>query len=138
MDIEHPELSGIVLSMVDDKGNPVDGYLRLHEIYGLNLPAELVVLSACQTGVGKQVKGEGLIALTRGFMYAGARSVVASYWKVDDKATSELMAEFYRQMFVNKLKPAAALRMAQIRISQQKRWNSPHYWAGFFLQGEWN
>jgi CHAT domain-containing protein/tetratricopeptide (TPR) repeat protein len=138
MDIEHPELSGIVLSMVDDKGKSVDGYLRLHEIYGLNLPAELVVLSACQTGVGKQVKGEGLIALTRGFMYAGARSVVASYWKVDDKATSELMAEFYRQMFVNKLRPAAALRAAQMKISQEKRWSSPHYWAGFFLQGEWN
>jgi CHAT domain-containing protein len=138
MDIEHPELSGIVLSMVDDKGRPLDGYLRLHEIYGLNLPAELVVLSACQTGVGKQIKGEGLIALTRGFMYAGAKSVVASYWKVDDKASSELMAEFYKQMFVNKLKPAAALRAAQIKISQEKRWASPHYWAGFFLQGEWN
>lgn len=138
MDIEHPELSGIVLSMVDDKGKPVDGYLRLHEIYGLNLPAELVVLSACQTGVGKQVRGEGLIALTRGFMYAGARSVVASLWKVDDRATSELMAEFYKQMFVHKLKPAAALRQAQIKMSQHKRWQNPSYWAGFFIQGEWN
>lgn len=138
MDLEHPELSGIVLSMVDEEGKPVDGYLRLHEIYNLNLPAELVVLSACQTGVGKQIKGEGLIALTRGFMYAGAKSVVASYWKVDDKATSELMAEFYRQMFVNRLKPAAALRAAQFKMSTTTRWRSPHYWAGFFLQGEWN
>lgn len=138
MDLEHPELSGIVLSMVDEKGQPQDGYLRLHEIYNLNLPAELVVLSACQTGIGKQVKGEGLIALTRGFMYAGAKSVVASLWKVDDAATSELMAEFYKQMFTNKLKPAAALRAAQIHISKQKRWQSPYYWAGFFLQGEWN
>jgi CHAT domain-containing protein len=138
LDLEHPELSGIVLSMVDEKGQPQDGYLRLGDIYNLNLPAELVVLSACQTGVGKQVKGEGLIAITRGFMYAGAKSVVASLWKVEDAATSELMAEFYEQMFTNKLKPAAALRAAQIKISEEKRWQSPYYWAGFFLQGEWN
>lgn len=138
MDLEHPELSGMVLSMVDEKGQSIDGYLRLNEIYNLNLPAELVVLSACQTGVGKQVKGEGLIALTRGFMYAGARSVVASLWKVDDLATSALMAEFYRQMFTNHLKPAAALHAAQREIASQKRWQSPYYWAGFFLQGDWN
>ena len=138
LDLEHPELSGIVLSMVDEKGKSQDGYLRLHEIYNLNLPAELVVLSACQTGVGKQIKGEGVIALTRGFMYAGAKSVVASLWKVDDAATAELMAEFYKQMFTNKLKPAAALRAAQINLSQQTRWRSPYYWAGFFIQGEWN
>jgi CHAT domain-containing protein/Tfp pilus assembly protein PilF len=138
LDLEHPELSGIVLSMVDEKGQPQDGYLRLHEIYNLNLPAEMVVLSACQTGIGKQVKGEGLIALTRGFMYAGAARVVASLWKVDDAATSELMAEFYKQMFTNKLKPAAAVRAAQVKMSQEKRWQSPYYWSGFFLQGEWN
>jgi CHAT domain-containing protein len=138
MDLQHPELSGIVLSMIDEKGQPVNGYLRLNEIYNLNLPAELVVLSACQTGVGKQVKGEGLIALTRGFMYAGAKSVVASLWKVDDSATSALMAEFYRQMFTNQLKPAAALRAAQREIAKQKRWQSPYFWAGFFLQGDWN
>lgn len=137
MDLEHPELSGMLLSMVDNKGQKQNGYLRLHEIYSLNLPAELVVLSACQTGVGKQIKGEGLIALTRGFMYAGAKSVVASLWKVDDAATSELMAEFYKQMFTNKLKPAAALQAAQLRMSQKKRWHSPYFWAGFFLQGEW-
>jgi CHAT domain-containing protein len=95
------------------------------------------VLSACQTGIGKQIRGEGLIALTRGFMYAGAARVVASLWKVDDAATSELMAEFYKQMFTNGLKPAAALQKAQLRISQQRRWRSPYYWAGFVLQGEW-
>jgi CHAT domain-containing protein len=138
LDLEHPDLSGIVLSLVNEKGQPQDGYLRLHDIYNLNLPAELVVLSACQTGIGKQVKGEGLIALTRGFMYAGAKSVVASLWKVDDAATSALMADFYKQMFTNKLKPAAALRAAQLNLSQQKRWSSPYYWAGFFIQGEWN
>ena len=123
--------------MVDQKGQPQDGYLRLHDIYNLNLPADLVVLSACQTGVGKQIKGEGLIALTRGFMYAGAARVVASLWKVDDRATAELMAEFYKQMFTDGQRPAAALRAAQRKLSQQPRWRSPYYWAGFVLQGEW-
>lgn len=134
---KHPEFSGIVLSLIDEKGQPQDGYLRLHDIYSLNLPAELVVLSACQTGVGKQIKGEGLIALTRGFTYAGAARVIASLWKVDDEATRDLMEEFYKQMFTNKLKPAAALRKAQIKLYRQSRWHSPFYWAGFALQGEW-
>jgi len=132
---EHPELSGIVLSLVDRKGQPQDGYLRLHDIYNLNLPADLVVLSACQTGVGKEIKGEGLIALTRGFMYAGAQRVVASLWKVDDVATSNLMAEFYKQMFVSGQRPAAALRAAQISLARKN--HSPADWAGFVLQGEW-
>jgi CHAT domain-containing protein len=134
VDFEHPELSGIVLSLVDKQGQPQDGHLRLHDIYNLNLPADLVVLSACQTGIGKQIKGEGLIALTRGFMYAGAQRVVASLWKVDDAATAELMAEFYKQMFTQKLKPAAALRAAQQTLSHRRQ---PYFWAGFVLQGEW-
>jgi CHAT domain-containing protein/tetratricopeptide (TPR) repeat protein len=135
---KHPEFSGIVLSMVDETGQPVDGFLQLHDIYNLNLPAELVVLSACETGIGKQIKGEGLIALTRGFMHAGAARVVASLWKVDDAATAALMAEFYKEMFANGKRPAAALRDAQINISRQhKRWQKPYYWAGFVLQGEW-
>ena len=137
LSLEHPELSGIALSMVDEKGQKQDGYLRLYEIYNLNLPAELVVLSACETGVGKQIRGEGLIALTRGFMYAGAKRVVASLWKVDDSATAALMAQFYKEMFVNKRRPAEALKEAQVYISRQKRWRSPYYWAGFVLQGEW-
>lgn len=137
LDLDHPELSGIVLSMFDKRGNQQDGYLRLYEIYNLNLPAELVVLSGCQTGIGRQVRGEGLIALTRGFMHAGAARVVASLWKVDDSATAELMAQFYKEMFKNGKRPPAALRAAQIHLSQQRRWQSPHYWAGFLLQGEW-
>jgi CHAT domain-containing protein len=137
MDLEHPELSGIVLSRFDEKGQPQDGYLRLYEIYNLNLPAELVVLSACQTGSGKQIRGEGLMALTRGFMYAGAARVVATLWKVDDAATAELMGLFYKEMFTNGKRPAAALRDAQIGLSKQRRWSSPYYWAGFVLQGEW-
>ena len=137
VDLERPELSGIVFSMVDKTGKEQDGYLRLYEIYNLNLPAELVVLSACQTGVGKQVRGEGLIALTRGFMHAGAERVVASLWKVDDSATAELMKEFYKEMLTHGKRPAAALRDAQMTMSKSKQWQSPYYWAGFVLQGEW-
>lgn len=137
MDLEHPELSGIVLSRFDKKGRPQDGYLRLYEIYNLNLPADLVVLSACQTGSGKQIRGEGLMALTRGFMYAGAARVVATLWKVDDAATAALMGLFYKEMFTNRKRPAAALRNAQISLSKLKRWNSPYFWAGFVLQGDW-
>jgi CHAT domain-containing protein/tetratricopeptide (TPR) repeat protein len=134
---EHPELSGIVLSLVDHAGRPQNGFLRLHDIYNLDLPAELVVLSACDTGLGKEVKGEGLVGLARGFMYAGAARVVASLWKVDDEATADLMAQFYRRMLEGGKPPAAALREAQIAIWKQKRWNAPYYWAAFVLQGEW-
>ena len=91
---EHPELSGLVLSLVDKDGKPQNGFLQLQDIYNLNLPADLVVLSACETALGKEISGEGLIGLTRGFMYAGASRVVASLWKVSDVATAKLMAEF--------------------------------------------
>ena len=133
----HPELSGLVLSLVDEKGQPQDGFLRAHDIYNLKLGADLVVLSACQTALGKEVKGEGLVGLTRGFMYAGAPRVVASLWRVPSKATAELMKRFYRGMLVEKLRPAAALRAAQIGMWREKRWNEPYYWAAFVLQGEW-
>ena len=138
LDAEHPELSGIVLSLVDEKGQPQDGFLRLHDIYNLKLPVNLVVLSACQTGLGKDVKGEGLIGLTRGFMYAGASGVVASLWKVDDEATAELMKHFYEGLFEKGLTPASALREAQLALRQQKRWQEPYYWAGFVIQGQYN
>jgi CHAT domain-containing protein len=133
----HPELSGIVLSMVDEKGNAQDGFLLAHEVFNLKLSAELVVLSACRTGLGKQVRGEGLVGLTRGFMYAGAPRVVVSLWSVNDAATAELMADFYRGMLSEKLRPAAALRAAQISLMKEGRWQSPFYWAAFTLQGEW-
>ncbi|MCY7377147.1 MAG: CHAT domain-containing protein [Pyrinomonadaceae bacterium] len=134
---EHPELSGIVLSLVNEQGQPVNGFLRLNEIYNLNLSADLVVLSACQTALGKEVKGEGLIGLTRGFMYAGSPRVVASLWKVDDVATAELMKRFYQKMLQEKMRPAAALRAAKVEMWKQKRWNAPFYWAAFEIQGEW-
>ena len=134
----HPELSGVVLSLVNRRGEAQDGFLRLNEIYSLKLPVELVVLSACQTGLGKEVRGEGLIGLTRGFMYAGSLRVMASLWKVDDKATSELMKSFYQGMLSSRhLSPAAALRDAQIAMWKQKRWRSAYYWAAFSMQGEW-
>ena len=134
---EHPELSGLVLSLVDENGEAQDGFLRMQEIYNLQLPADVVVLSACQTAIGKEIKGEGLAGLTRGFMYAGAERVVASLWQVDDLATSELMKRFYRAMLIGKMRPAAALRAAQIEMMKQKRWATPYFWAGFTIQGEW-
>lgn len=134
---QHPELSGIVLSMVNEQGQQEDGFLQLHDIYNLKLGAELVVLSACNTGLGKEVRGEGLIGLTRGFMYAGASSVVASLWRVDDSASAELMTHFYKAMFEDDLPPAAALRSAKEMMWKQKHWRSPYYWSGFVLQGEY-
>lgn len=138
VDSEHPELSGVLLSLVDQQGKPVNGFLQLHDVYNLNLPAELVVLSACQTALGKDVKGEGLVGLTRGFMYAGARRVVASLWSVYDPSTAELMTKFYEGMLKQGMRPAAALRAAQIAMWKEKKWQAPYYWAPFVLQGEWN
>ena len=137
LDSEHPQLSGLVLSMVDEHGKPQNGFLELEDIYNLNLPAELVVLSACETGLGKQIQGEGLVGLTRGFMYAGASRVLASLWKVDDVATAELMKRFYQAMEKDGMPPAAALRQAQIEMWKQKDWQTPYYWAAFQMQGEW-
>ena len=134
---EHPELSGLVLSLVNKKGKPQNGFLSLEDIYNLDLPADLVVLSACETGLGKEISGEGVIGLTRGFMYAGASRVVASLWKVSDVATAQLMANFYRAMEKDGLAPAAALRAAQIAMWKQRRWHRPYYWAAFQIQGEW-
>jgi len=139
LDSRTPALSGIVLSLVDRQGKPVDGFLRLWDIYNLHLPADLVVLSACQTALGKEIKGEGLVGLTRGFMYAGAARVVASLWQVDDVATAELMSRFYEGVFKKHLPPAAALRAAQVQMWKQKRWQEdPYFWGAFQLQGEWN
>lgn len=134
---EHPELAGVVLSLVDEQGRPQNGFLRLYDIYNLKLAADLVVLSACQTALGKEIRGEGIVGLTRGFMYAGAERVVASLWRIDDRATAELMRRFYQAMLQEALPPAAALRAAQVSMWREKRWQSPYYWAAFTLQGEW-
>ncbi|NEP87818.1 MAG: CHAT domain-containing protein [Okeania sp. SIO2C2] len=132
---KQPELSGVVMSLVDKNGNWQNGFLRLNDIFNLNLPAELVVLSACQTAQGKDIKGEGLVGLTRGFMYAGAKRVVGSLWVVDDAATADLMSQFYQGMLEQGLSPVEALRAAQLQM-----WEggiSPYYWGAFTLQGEW-
>jgi CHAT domain-containing protein len=134
---QHPDLSGVVLSLVDEQGRPQNGFLRLYDIYNLKLDAELVVLSACQTALGKEIRGEGLVGLTRGFMYAGAPRVVASLWRIDDRASADMMSRFYSAMLKDGLRPAAALRAAQVAMLKEKRWQSPHYWAAFTLQGEW-
>ncbi len=137
LDTEDPALSGLVLSLFNRQGRPQPGFLNLNDIYNLKLSADLVVLSACQTGLGKSINGEGLIGLTRGFIYAGAPRVIASLWSVDDIATAELMKEFYTYFLRDHMRPAAALRKAQISLWQQKAFRSPYYWAPFVLQGEW-
>ena len=135
---KHPELSGIVLSLVNEKGRPQDGYLTLHDIYNLDLPVDMVVLSACKTGLGKKVQGEGLVGLTRGFMSAGVSKVVASLWSVDDRNTAELMSRFYKLMLgKEKLPPSAALRRAKIEMIEARPELDEFYWAGFVLQGDW-
>ena len=133
----HAELSGVVLSLVDQNGKPQNGFLRLYDIYNMNLKADLVVLSACQTALGRDIKGEGLIGLTRAFMYGGATRVVASLWQADDRGTAVLMSKFYDGLLSRRLSPAAALRNAQVAMLQDKRWHNPRYWAAFTIQGEW-
>jgi hypothetical protein len=121
---------------LDQAGNPQRGFLELADIYNLNLSADLI-LSACQTGLGKEVKDKGLVGLTRGFLYGGAKGVVASLWKVDDAATASLMEEFYKELFSGRLSPAAALRQAETKIWNQRRWASPHFWGGSIYEGDW-
>lgn len=133
----HPELSGLVLSLVDPMGQPLDGFLDLQDIYNLDLSADLVVLSACQTALGKEIQGEGLIGMTRGFMYAGAPRVISTLWSVEDFATAKLMSYFYQAMEHDGMKPAQALRQAQIALWKAKSSSSPYFWAGFTIQGDW-
>ncbi len=137
LNTEHPGLSRLVMSQFDRQGTKRDGFVFAHEIYNLELAADLVVLSACETALGAEIRGEGLLGLTQGFMYAGAASVLVSLWNVDDQATAELMAHLYRSLLVDGMRPAAALRAAQAAISRESRWQAPYFWAGFVLQGEW-
>jgi CHAT domain-containing protein len=137
IDNRRPDLSGVVLSLVDRSGRQRNGYLRLYDIYNLRLAADLVVLSACQTALGQEVRGEGLMSLTRGFFYAGAPRVVATLWNIDDRSTVTMMKRFYELMMGRGEQPAAALRQAQLAMIAEKRWGAPYYWAAFTLQGEW-
>ncbi len=137
LNTENPELSGIVLTMVDRNGAPTNGLMSLPDIYSLDLSAKLVVLSACETALGKDVSGEGFVGLAYSFMSAGANTVVASLWKVDDRATAVLMAEFQKGMLERGMTPPAALRSAQLKMMHDKQWSDPYYWAGFVVQGEY-
>ena len=134
---ENPELSGIVLSLIDKQGKPVRGYLRMHELFNLDYPADLVVLSACETGLGKNIQGEGLVGLTRALMYAGAERLVVSLWQVDDKGTAAFMQEFYKEMLQNGKSANEALRATQLKMLQNPQWRNPYYWSAFTIVGEW-
>lgn len=136
LDAQNPELSGIVLSLYEQNGKPRNGFLGLSDVYNLKMPVEMVVLSACQTALGKDVRGEGLIGLTRGFMYAGARRVVASLWSVNDNSTAQLMRRMYSKILKDGATPAAALRQAQIEMWKKPQGNQPFYWAAFTIQGD--
>jgi CHAT domain-containing protein/Flp pilus assembly protein TadD len=134
---KNPQLSKLVLSRFDEKRQTIDGSLNLNKIYNLNLPVELVTLSACKTGLGKNVQGEGLVGLTRGFMYAGAKRVVVSLWSVNDLSTATLMKNFYQKYLEGKQNPVAAMRAAQLDMWKSGKWKAPYYWAAFTVQGEW-
>lgn len=136
-DTRNSELSGLILSQFDAAGRPQEGFLGLADIYELDLAADLVVLSGCRTGFGREIRGEGLMGLTRGFFYAGVPRVVASLWPVQDRTTTELMTRFYQGMWRDGLSPAAALRQAQRSLRSQLRYRDPYSWAGFVLQGDW-
>jgi CHAT domain-containing protein len=138
VDLHRPELSGIVLSLYDPDGHPQDGLLRMNDIYNLDMPVDLVVLSGCETAAGRAVDSEGVFSLSRAFFYAGARRVVASLWPVEDRATAAFMREFYRGLLVEHMHAGSALRFAQQSISRDNRWASPYYWGGFVLQGDWD
>jgi CHAT domain-containing protein len=137
IDDTHPELSGLLLSLYDRDGRPMDGFLRLSDIYEMHLGADLVVLSGCRTALGKEVRSEGMVGLARGFLYAGAQKLVVTLWNIDDRATSELMARFYRGMLEEQRTPADALRRAQAAIRRDPRWSHPYYWAAFTYTGDW-
>jgi CHAT domain-containing protein len=137
VDENRPALSGIVLSAFDREGRPLEQIVRLHDIYGMNLNADLVVLSACSTGIGKEVKSEGLMSLNNAFLSVGARTVASSLWKVEDGAALELMKNFYEAMTREKLAPSKAMQTAQIKMRENARYRSPFYWAAFTVQGDY-
>jgi len=136
LDARHPENSGLVLAMFDSQGHEQDGYLRVSDIHGLKLSADLVVLSSCESALGKDMGSEGIIGLPRAFLYAGARRVIASLWKVDDEAAAELMADFYEALNAGE-SPSSALSQAQRKLRRNPRFRDPYFWAAFFIEGEY-
>ena len=136
VDPRRPEMSGLILSLIDRNGRKQDGYLRLGDIYHLKLSADLVVLSSCESALGKDLDAEGIIGLPRGFLYAGAKSVIASLWKVNDEATAKLMAGLYARIKRGE-SPSSALRGTQLEMTRDEQWSKPYYWAAFALEGEY-
>jgi CHAT domain-containing protein len=136
LNAEHPQFSGLILSLVGNQGN--DGFLRTDEVFNLRMGGSLVMLSACETGLGKEKSGEGVIGLTRAFLYAGAPTVGVSLWSVSDRSTADLMTDFYRNLFAKEgVSPLAAMRASQIKMIAGKKYSAPFYWAPFVLVGDW-
>lgn len=125
-----------ILSIVT-VGQKQDGFLNLNDVYNLDLSSELVVHSACQTALGKDVRGEGIIGLSRGFLYAGADKIIASLWKVDDSATAEFMKRFYTNYLQKGMFESKALQETKNEMKKIKRFQSPYYWSAFTLLGDW-
>jgi CHAT domain-containing protein/tetratricopeptide (TPR) repeat protein len=138
LDAQRPQFTGVVLSLVGNKSN--DGFLRTDEIFNLRMNPSLVMLSACETGLGKEKRGEGVIGLTRAFMYAGAPTVGVSLWSVADKSTAELMTDFYKRYLgsASSASASASMRDAQLSMISAKKYSAPFYWAPFVLVGEWH
>lgn len=137
LDAKHPQFSGVVLSLVGNKGGQ-DGFLRTEEIFNLRLGSPLVMLSACETGLGKEKRGEGVMGLTRGFMYAGAPSVGVSLWSVDDVSTALLMSDFYKALLKKDgARATGSLRTARLNMITARTYSSPYYWAPFVMVGDW-
>ncbi len=136
LNAERPQFTGLVLSLVGD--GDADGFLRTNEVFNLSLGRPLVMLSACETGLGREKRGEGVIGLTRAFMYAGARSVGVTLWSVSDRSTAELMAGFYKRLLSKDAPaPSAALREARLEMIKGKKYSAPFHWAAFVLVGDW-
>jgi CHAT domain-containing protein len=139
LNAERPQFTGLVLSLVGNKSE--DGFLRTDEVFNLRLGSPLVILSACETGLGKEKRGEGVMGLTRAFMYAGAPTVGVSLWSVADRSTADLMTDFYRRLLVtgttSPVAPSAAMREAQLAMIAGKKYSAPFYWAPFVLVGDW-
>jgi CHAT domain-containing protein/predicted negative regulator of RcsB-dependent stress response len=136
LNAERPQFTGLVLSLVGNKNE--DGFLRTDEVFNLKLGSPLVMLSACETGLGKEKRGEGVMGLTRAFMYAGAPTVGVSLWSVADKSTADLMTDFYKRLLASQTaSPATAMREAQLAMITGKKYSAPFYWAPFVLVGDW-
>jgi CHAT domain-containing protein len=137
IDLRHPELSGVVLSLFDSDGKDVDGFLRSTDIFRLRMPVDLVVLSVCDSTREIGRGAEGIFGLSRAFFYAGARKLLVSLWSVDDRASAQLMTAFYRHLLAQHELPSVALASAQAEMRKDVRWENPYYWAGFAIQGDW-